>query len=186
MEMSLDARWTCSPDRRSFSLQRSTAQTTNGGSTSTSDNPRRKVREPSRNILRWCNFRRIRKLHVIRCMYETDRIRPLWKQAGTSGANASDVNLYNASMYGTNLTGADFSGAYMRHANLAHSGLSGVILIGADLFEADLTGVNLDNVCWDDSTRWPTYFDAIHAPRSCRTSEKPSPTAFLNLPIQSP
>jgi hypothetical protein len=76
-----------------------------------------------------------------------------------------DVDLRGAALNGTDLrgtalNGADLSGAALNGANLSGADLSsganltGANLTGANFTGANLTGATLENIIWDEETKW--------------------------------
>ena len=70
--------------------------------------------------------------------------------ADLGGANLFWANLRKANLWKVNLTGAN-----LRGANLWKANLSGADLSWADLSWADLSWAYLDDVKWDEYTKWP-------------------------------
>ena len=79
--------------------------------------------------------------------------------ADLSDADLRSANLISADLIGANLIGADLSdadlrGADLRSANLIGANLIGANLRGAHLSSADLNRADLENIIWDEETRW--------------------------------
>jgi hypothetical protein len=66
-----------------------------------------------------------------------------------SDADLSDADLSGATLFSAILSGADLSGAILSGAFLSRA-----ILSGADLRGAILSGADLENIIWDEDTKW--------------------------------
>ncbi|MGF1513652.1 MAG: pentapeptide repeat-containing protein [Elainellaceae cyanobacterium] len=76
-------------------------------------------------------------------------------QADLRHANLKQAELQQASLQQANCAYASFRSADLKDANLHQASL-----IGTDLTDADLTGANLSQALYDDTTRFPSGFDA--------------------------
>ncbi|NEO73808.1 MAG: hypothetical protein F6K52_31210 [Moorea sp. SIO3H5] len=84
--------------------------------------------------------------------------------ANLSGADLSGADLRSADLSWADLSGADLrsahlpsadlSGADLRSAGLREANLSGADLREANLRSADLHEANLENIFWDEDTKW--------------------------------
>jgi len=72
-----------------------------------------------------------------------------------TNVDLSNSNLESATMSST-LRGVDLSGANLRGARLQGVSLSDVDLSGTDLTDAVLEPITVNDVLYDESTRWPT------------------------------
>ncbi|NEO43676.1 MAG: hypothetical protein F6K55_05885 [Moorea sp. SIO4A3] len=70
-------------------------------------------------------------------------------QADLTGADLTGADLRYANLRQADLRQADLTGADLRQAKLRQANLSGANLSGADLREA-----NLENIFWDEDTKW--------------------------------
>lgn len=90
------------------------------------------------------------------------------RQADLSGACLKNAILNGATLTGARLRNADLSGADLNWAKLAEANLDGADLREASLGWADLSGATLDgarleNVRYNEQTRWPAGFSADEA-----------------------
>ncbi|MBD1940030.1 pentapeptide repeat-containing protein [Microcoleus sp. FACHB-68] len=80
--------------------------------------------------------------------------------ADLSGANLSEANLIGVNLIYANLSGANFSRANLNRAQLIraklyhNANLSGANLSGANLRSAQLIAANLENISWNEDTKW--------------------------------
>ena len=65
-------------------------------------------------------------------------------------ADFEGAKLASADLSRMELDWANFRGADLRNVNFSDSNLNGAILI-----DADMTGAKIDQVCYDNLTRWP-------------------------------
>jgi uncharacterized protein YjbI with pentapeptide repeats len=71
-----------------------------------------------------------------------------------SRADLRGAYLRSASLRGADLRGASLSRADLRGASLSRADLRGAYLRGASLSRADLRGADLEDIIWDEKTRW--------------------------------
>ncbi|GGA52452.1 hypothetical protein CYANOKiyG1_72260 [Okeania sp. KiyG1] len=74
--------------------------------------------------------------------------------ANLSDAYLSFANLSSANLSSANLSDAYLSGAKLSDADLSGADLSGADLSGANLITADLSGAYLNNIKWNNQTKW--------------------------------
>jgi len=74
--------------------------------------------------------------------------------ANLSNTDLSGVNLSSSLLTGTNLSGANLSGANLSGAFLSGANLSGANFSGANFSGAFLLDANLENISWDQDTKW--------------------------------
>jgi len=77
-----------------------------------------------------------------------------------------DTNLTDANLTGATLDGAELISAKLIKAKLIKANLTGAYLTASDLTGADLTGAKLrgaflEDIIYDDSTRWPTSVEDV-------------------------
>lgn len=75
-------------------------------------------------------------------------------------AELRQINLAKADMVGANLRAVDLTGAFLDGADLSKAYLYRARLYGASLLDAKLEGTDLQEVLYDDRTRFPTGFRA--------------------------
>ena len=91
-------------------------------------------------------------------------------------ANLNGANLLRTDLNGAYLCGAILNGADLIRANLNGANLSGAYLNGAYLSLADLSGANLENISFDDRTKWPSANELAKArniPNALKLKLKP-------------
>lgn len=84
------------------------------------------------------------------------------KSTALTNSNMSNSNMTNANLEGaylekTNLAGANLTGANL-NATFVNANLSGANLIGADLTNSFFNNVDLTNILYDATTKWPSWY----------------------------
>ncbi|MBW4679462.1 MAG: pentapeptide repeat-containing protein [Microcoleus vaginatus WJT46-NPBG5] len=88
-------------------------------------------------------------------------------RANLTEANLIGVNLIKANLSGANLSGANLSRAKLIRAKLHYeANLSGANLSGANLRSAILICTNLENITWNENTKW----DDVHGLESAENT----------------
>jgi uncharacterized protein YjbI with pentapeptide repeats len=79
------------------------------------------------------------------------------------------ADLTRADLTGMSFFRADFTGAIMTEAVVADVRMSRTKLYGTDLTRADLRGTEFVEVCYDDTTRWPSGYSPPPSapPKTC-------------------
>ena len=75
--------------------------------------------------------------------------RAFLRRADLGGADLGGADLSRADLIGANLSATDLSAADLSHADLRGANLS-----AADLSHADLRGADIENIMWDEETKW--------------------------------
>jgi uncharacterized protein YjbI with pentapeptide repeats len=95
--------------------------------------------------------------------------------ANFSKANLSRANLKSANLYSVNLTNCDLTFTDLSNANLTNANLCGANLAGANL-----QATTLENIQYNDQTRFPLGFSLTQA------ISAPSPTIYSELEDTEP
>jgi hypothetical protein len=114
-------------------------------------------------------------------------------RADLRGAVLADAHLDEASLENADLRGANLAGARLCCLSLHHADFRGADLRGVDfggrglamdVFGDPLNGVRLEGALYDDTTRWPAFFNPTE--HGCVWCERPEPKGDQHhLPIPS-